>query len=384
VYYPTYALAAPYAAYEHDKTLLEILEYDFFQAYEERVTETLNQVPWPLTKTLTVTQCHAITSTRLLTDLVNVFNEHWQSFAFTSTVPTDDLPILLAGRALEPLSSHDRDALAQKRTVTFGPVGTSDERFHSTIPWYAAIVSMAVPLPDRVTASPVCPAATGPAVNILSHPITAYAGRSVEVGVEWCNLPADAYQDYDLIVQLENKVITPNVFYVHDFTDFATTGALTATLDIDPQHELTYARPITGSRYVAAVISKTCGWCDQLVVDDTPNEAVIQPRRWITVTTSCGLVCPAWTGWTVQPLSGTYRTLATFQGGELDGQPAIVQSQDGRHTAFLYDVLSWKPITSDLERAKIEESLACHHVLLQRVTPMPRRVYLPLAMRDHR
>jgi len=167
VYYPEYALAAPYAAYEHYKTLLEILEYDFFQAYEERVTETLNQVPWPLTRTLTLTRCHAITSTRLFTGLVNVFNERWQPFAFASTVPTDDLPILLAGRALEPLSAHNRAALAQKRTVTFGPLGTSDERFHPTTPWYAAIVGMTVPLPDRVTASPVCPAATWPAVNIL-------------------------------------------------------------------------------------------------------------------------------------------------------------------------------------------------------------------------
>lgn len=135
---------------------------------------------------------------------------------------------------------------------------------------------------------------------------------------------------------------------------------------------------------MAAVISKTCGWCDQLVVDGTPNEAVIQPRRWVTLTASCGLVCPAWTGWTVQPLSGTYRTLATFQGGELDGQPAIVQSPDGRHTAFLYDVLSWKPIASDLERARIEEGLACHHLLLQPVTPMPCRVCLPLVMRNYR
>jgi len=368
VYYPEYALAAPYAAYEHYKTLVEILEYDFFQVYEERVTETLDQVPY----------CPAITNTRLFTDLVNVFNEHWQPFAFTSTVPTGDFSILLAGRALELLSLDDRDALAQKRTVTFGPVGTSDERFRSTTPWYAKVVSLTVSPPDRVMASSACPAAAGPTVNILGYPIMAHAGRSVEVDIEWCNLPASAYQDYNLIVQIENWDIDPGIVYWHDLTEFAPAGHFTVTLDIDPEHTLVYTQPVTGSRYVAAFISKTDGWgVPPLALDATSKDTTIQPRRWVTVTTSCGLVCPAWTGWTVQPLSGAYRALATFQGGELDGQPAIVQSLDGRHTAFLYDVLSWKPISSDLERAKIDESLACHYLLLQ-----PVRVYLPLVMRS--
>ena len=374
IYYPQYTLAAPYAAYEHYKTLAGILEQDFFSAYEERIAETLNLIPWPLT----ATDCATITNTRLFTGLVDVFNEHWQPFAFTSTIPGDDLPIFLAGRPLELLSSDDRDALAQKRTVTFGPVGTSDERFHSTTPWYAEIVNLTVPPPNRVADSSVCPTTTEPTVHILSYPVRANAGRWVEVGVEWCNLPANAYRHYDLIVQLENKVITPNVFYVRSFTDFDLTGTSTVTLDIDPQHELTHTQPITGGRYLAALISKTEGWgVPPLALDAMPKDATIQPRRWITVTTSRGLVCPAWTGWTVQPLNGTYRTLATFQGGELDGQPAIVQSPDGRRTAFLYDVLSWKPIVSDLERPRIEESLACHRLLLAS------RVYLPLVMRDY-
>ena len=261
---------------------------------------------------------------------------------------------------------------------SFGPIGISDERLRPTTPWYAQVVSLTVPAPMTVSAE--CQTATDPTVNILSHPMTAYAGRSVDVAVEWCNLPPNAEQDYDLVVQLENKVISPNVFYVSGFTDFALKGTLTATLDIDPERGLTVTQPITGSRYVAAFISKACGWCDQLAVDGTPNEVVIQPRRWVTVTTSNGFTCPAWTAWAPYPITGTYRTLATFQGGELDGQPAIVQSLDGRHTAFVYDALLWRSITSDLEKAKIEESLACHHDLLDVIASW--RVYLPVILRS--
>ena len=43
VYYPGYALAAPYPAYEDDKTLVEVLEHDFFNAHDERVAEALEQ-----------------------------------------------------------------------------------------------------------------------------------------------------------------------------------------------------------------------------------------------------------------------------------------------------------------------------------------------------
>ena len=309
-----------------------------------------------------MTDCASITNTRLFTDLIDTFNAQWQSIAFTGTLPANDLPILLAGKELESLSSPDRTALAQKRTVTFGPVGITDERLRPTTPWYAQAVSLTVPAP--VTTSAACPTAVSPTVNILSYPNTAYAGRSVDVALEWCNLPLDADQNYDLVVQLEYTRTGVNTMYLHWIHYFTATDTLTVTLDVDPEHVLTYTQPITDARYVTAFVSKLRGWDDRLATDDTPADVTIQPRRWITVTTPGGLTCPAWTGWTAQPVTGTYRTLATFQGDELDSQPAIVQSLDGRHTAFLYDALLWKSITSDSEKAQIEESLACHHEIL--------------------
>lgn len=356
VYYPAYALAAPYPAYEDYKTLIEVLEHDFFNAYDEQVAETWGKVSWPLT------DCASITNTRLFADLIDTFNERWQSIAFTGTLPANDLPILLAGRELESLSSPDRAALAQKRTVTFGPIGITDERLRTTAPWYAQAVSLTVPAPTTTSAE--CPAAANPTVNILSYPKTAYAGRSVDVALEWCNLPPNSDQNYDLVVQLEDWRVGADALYLQWFHAFSQTGMLTVTLDVDIEHALTYTQPITDARYVAAFVSKSCGWCGVLAMDATPANVTIQPRRWITITTTNGLTCPAWTGWAAYPVTGTYRTLATFQGSELDGQPAIVQSLDGRHTAFLYDALLWKSITSDSEKAKIEESLACQHDLL--------------------
>jgi hypothetical protein len=364
VFYPRYALAAPYPAYEQAKTLVDVLEHDFLRAYEDRVTETWSHVTWP------IGNCTAITNTRLFTDLTRVFAEHWQPFAFTSTVPLDNQPILLAGRALEVLSTADRTALSQKRTVSFGPIGLSDERFHTLTPWYAQAADVILPPSDRMIVTPTWPI-TQPAIGILSYPITAYAGRSIEAGIAWRNLPANASDNYKLIVQIENWDISPGVFYQSVFTNFGSTGALTMTLDIDPNQALTSTQPITRARYVAAFISRQCDWCDTLAADFSPMQAIIQPRRWLTVTTPSGLICPVWTGWTAQPFTGTYHTPATFQGGELDGQPAIVQSADGQHTAFLYDALTWPQVTTASIPSQIEASLACHSQFMPPVTPTP-------------
>ena len=73
--------------------------------------------------------------------------------------------------------------------------------------------------------------------------------------------------------------------------------------------------------------------------------------------------------------------MAMFHGGELDGQPAVVQSADGQHTAFLYEALSWKIADSDADRAQIEASLECHSRLLDWL-PFPFRVYLPLTLKQ--
>ena len=123
-----------------------------------------------------------------------------RTYAFTSTVPADDQIILLAGQALDTLSQPDRAALAHRRTVTFGPVGINDERYHPTTPWYAQAIAVAL-VPDQ-TVTPSWPGAE-PAVRILSYPITAYDGHSLDVSVAWRNLPVTASQSYKLIVQIE-------------------------------------------------------------------------------------------------------------------------------------------------------------------------------------
>jgi hypothetical protein len=184
-----------------------------------------------------------------------------------------------------------------------------------------------------------------------------------------------------LIVQIENWDVPPGLYYRSEVGEFSPAGALTITLDVDPDRSLTFTRPLTGARYVAAFISKTVEWgAPALATDATAKQIAIQPRRWVTVTTPFGL-CPAWTAWVARPLTGTYRVMATFHGDELDGQPAVVQSIDGRHTAFLYEALSWKIADSDADRPQIEASLACHSRLLDWL-PFPFEVYLPLTLRQ--
>ena len=360
VYYPEYALSTPQPAYANLKTLVDVLEAPFFEAFETRVAETLAVLPATLTETLTPATCAAITSTRLFTELPEVFSTTWRSFAFTSTLPADNRLVILAGRPLEALAFADRAPLAQKRTLSFGPVGVYNERLQSTSPWFADVVSFTLPAPLQLGVTwPV----TMPAVHLLSVPPVAYAGHVVDVAVAWRNLPLDADQQYDLIVQLENWDVEPGVYYQRRLSAFDSAGTLTMTLDI-PNAVATHTQPLAGSRYVAAFVSKVCDWCDVLTMDASPQTITIQPYRWVTVTTPWGLSCPAWTAWTASPSTGDFRTLATFSGGDLDGLPAIVQSLDGQHTAFLYDALAWKTITSDAERAQIEASLACHHALL--------------------
>jgi hypothetical protein len=373
IYYPAYALATPYPAYEHYKTLIELLEYDFFDAYGERLAETWGRVSWPLN------DCAAVTDSRLFTDLADVFAARWRPLAFTPTPPCGCPPILLAGRALEALSLADRQALDIRRTMTFGPVGTSDERYHVTMPWYAEAAGAILPA-GAATPAPHWPAGD-PAVRILRYPLTAYAGRSVDVAVAWRNLPAGAEGGYKLVVQLENWDVSPGVVYWREFADFGTEGALTVTLDV-PAQVLTYTRPIGGARYVAAFISRSVGWSDTLTMTATPKSATIQTPRWLTVTTGA-LTCPVRAAWTVGPSGGTFDTLATFTGGELDGAPAVVRSANGRHVAFLYDVLAWQPVggdTAEAEKARIKAGLACHGRLLSLLLGGS-CLYLPLVFR---
>jgi hypothetical protein len=133
IYYPDYALASPYPSFDQCRSLVMILEHEFLAEHEKMINEALKFV---------ITPDKSVAGTELLNKLTNAFDEKWLPFAFTSTIPEDDKPVILAGRALEQLSLADRKALAGKRTITFGRVGISDERYNDTEHWYAEIVGI--------------------------------------------------------------------------------------------------------------------------------------------------------------------------------------------------------------------------------------------------
>lgn len=133
IYYPAHALASPYPSYQQYKSLVLMLEEDFLSQHEKMVKETLRYVRRPSNK---------ISQNRLLTKLSQTFNGKWLPFAFTSKIPNDDRPVILAGRALEQLTQNDRILLATKRTITIGPIGINDERFNDTKDLYLDLVGI--------------------------------------------------------------------------------------------------------------------------------------------------------------------------------------------------------------------------------------------------
>ena len=355
LYYPEYALASPYPGYEHYKSLVLIVENDFLVKHEEMISEAMKHLNF------SNFSCENLTNTSLFTDLVATFEEKWIPFAFTSTIPADDKSIILAGRTLEQLSQNDREALLEKKTVTFGPIGISDERYNITEPWYANVVGME-PKSDLVEITPAH--STSPAVNITAYHTTASAGRSVDVKVAWENIPAD--KGYKLVVQLENWDITPGIVYTKDRIHFNPSGNATFTIDIPKDQNKT----ITGCRYAAAFINKTEGWNDTLAANFTNKHVVIQPLRRVNVSMG-NITCSFLTSWIALPNisnhDSSYLVLANFSSGDLNGYPAIVQSKDGKHTAFLFDALNWEEITSEGKKEEISEDLTCHAQILKQI-----------------
>jgi len=124
IYYPIYDLASLYPSYQQYKSLVLMLEDDFLSQYETMIKKEV--------KNTADLNYNKIAYSQLLDEMVAVFNEKWLGFNFTSSIPDDDLPVILAGRSLEQLSLFDRNRLASKKTITMVLAGISDERYNET------------------------------------------------------------------------------------------------------------------------------------------------------------------------------------------------------------------------------------------------------------
>lgn len=127
IFYPEYCLSSYYASYFQFKTLVLLLEYDFMQEFDKMVKKSSKYTKNP---------SDDIKNSRLIKDLQKVYDEKWVPFKFTSQVPEDDKPVIVAGRSLEQLSMTDREKLRGKKVITMVCAGTEDERYNKTEKWF--------------------------------------------------------------------------------------------------------------------------------------------------------------------------------------------------------------------------------------------------------
>ncbi|MBN1384143.1 MAG: beta-galactosidase [Elusimicrobia bacterium] len=133
IYYPKYAIAAPKACFRQFKSLVMILENDFLKEFDRMIEKCSKYIKKP---------SEDITKTELFTKLVDVFEEKWISFKFTSEIPEDDKPIIIGGNSLELLSMEDRKKLESKKVITMVQAGVMDDRCNKTDKWFLSLLDI--------------------------------------------------------------------------------------------------------------------------------------------------------------------------------------------------------------------------------------------------
>lgn len=133
IYYPEYALASSFTSYPQFKSLVTLLEIDFLKDFEKMIKKNKKYFTEPSS---------AILKSDLCTKLVSTYQKRWMPFKFTSTIPKDDKPIIIAGRSLEQLSLSDRKELEKKRLIIMCQAGMEDPYYNKTENWYLTMLGL--------------------------------------------------------------------------------------------------------------------------------------------------------------------------------------------------------------------------------------------------
>lgn len=400
IYYPEYALASPLPTYQQNRTLILLLEDDFLSEDEKMVAEILPKIANPDKK---------ISGARVINNLPDAFNQKWVPFAFTLTVPDDPNPILLSGGALEQLSFVDRLALADKKTITFGQVGITDERYNKTEPWYLEAVGMTrdVYSPRDINTN-LEKYLNNDGVSHKKHPKdgnfdgegntysaeylpegnsvfvceekdttfkfpakTDKAPNNIQCKGQSVVVPKGNYTKANFLMASGNGDICRKVTLVYDDGTFDEPYFAPSVSDWRSKPYFGHAARKSGPRYMAHLAvslnpSKTLSsiklpdagqihiFAITLTEGGVAENTIVEVKKDdITTRGFC-----YWVLSIRQAENAPYKVLATFE----NGSPAIVQSKDGKHTAFLYDPLTWGSkegeISADIKnQAKILKSL---------------------------
>jgi hypothetical protein len=379
IYYPEYALASPMPTYQQDRTLILLLENDFLTAYEKMVAEAMPDITNPGPKAA---------EARIVNDLPEVFNQKWVPFAFTSTIPEDSNPILLSGSALEQLSLVDRMALAGKRTITFGQVGITDERYNQTEPWYLEAVGISKDvLSEKDITVPLEKYFNNDGISRKKNPKdgnfdgegNTYPAEDLPEGkkVFTCREKDATFKFPDKADRALNNIrckgqnieIPRGVYTKANFLLSSSNGDICRKVSLiygdGSSDELYFAPAISDWKnkphFGHAAIGEKGAFMVHLAVPVSPAKILTSIRLpdaeqihiFALTLTEGGAVkgtevevqkgditTSGFCYWALslkKPVNAPYNVLATFK----NGNPAIVQSKDGKHIAFLYDPLTW-------------------------------------------
>lgn len=379
IYYPEYALASPLPTYQQDRTLMLLLENDFLTDYETMVTEVLPKITNPDGK---------ISGAKIINNLPETFNQRWVPFAFVSAIPDDSNPILLSGSALEQLSLVDRMVLSGKKTITFGQVGITDERYNETQPWYLEVVGIpkdvfsqkdiTVSLEKYFNSDGVSykknprdgdfdsEGTTYPAED-LPESNKAFACKEKDVTFKFPNktdkalnnirckgqtieIPQGAYTKVNFLLSSGNGDTSRKVslvyadgssdelYFAPSIADWKSKPCFGhAAIDAKGIYMAHLAVPVSPAKTLASIklpeAEQIHIFAVTLTEGGVANRARVEVQKG-DITTS-GLCY--WVLSLKKTENASYKVLATFK----NGNPAIVQSKDGKHIAFLYDPLTW-------------------------------------------
>lgn len=392
IYYPEYALCSPYASYQQYKSLVLMLEDEFLSVHKKMVDDFLKNKK----------------NETLFMESVKVFNAQWLPFAFTSVIPSGDKPIILAGRALEVLTHGDREKLAGKKTVTIGQVGIYGERYRDTQDWYSDVIGI---LPEESKAKiikvPLSALFNNDGLGagdfdargntFLSDglpdnsKIFSYEGidfifpnhgknnniacKGQRIGVpeesaySWAHFLAASHSG-DICVRVradysdgsrEYKYLGPTVPGWRAESGFGRSVVSVKSSDGSSAYINYISVPLNGTKKLDSITLPDENRVHIFAVSLSKGGAVADTAVSVSMD---DVIVAGTTPWAVL-LSRTgekgYKTLAKFG----NGLPAVVQSGDGLHTAFLYDPLTWAGKKDEISRKVTEHSKILKKVLFE-------------------
>ncbi|MDP3980450.1 MAG: beta-galactosidase [Chlamydiota bacterium] len=353
LFYPTYTLAAPHAGFQQFKGLISFLENTLLVHHRNMVKDVIK---------LWRSQAD-IKEHDLFKNLKAIFEKEWFPFRFVSDISNVEKPILLAGYNLEMLSDEDRTLLNKKKTISFGPVGLYDERFHKRDPWYLEVVGIdKSAYEEKIYTQDIGVAQETETIESLYGKISFLMpglkdsnrahllsqGQKIKIrdGVYtslellMCANDGDVTDIVGLVYDdgtVEDKYIAPTVNdwrFKPTFNHLGWTGIVADKKEGNLSH---ISIPVNASKRLVALQLPTNQGLWLFAVSMIEGGVSSQSKVRLHWEKSSVEGTTPWL-LSVRPGSGNYQTLAVFE----NGWPAVIKSNDGQHIAFLYDALTWR------------------------------------------